>query len=212
MVPISQRSSPPGGPGGAGRAEAHGQSDGADDLWPDDDEAAGQPGGSPPAGAAGQPWQAPEVPPARPPRRWRWPVALILTGLAAAAAGAGIVALLHGSSGPGAASAAPGGQPSHLASVPSGGDGTPPGGGELRMLIAGPVTAVSGTSITIGGQGRPVTAAVTGATRITGKVSSISGIRVGDQVSAQITQEAGGKPTAVAIQDPARRPLGGSLP
>jgi uncharacterized protein DUF5666 len=80
------------------------------------------------------------------------------------------------------------------------------------MLIAGPVTAVSGTSITIGGQGRPVTAAVTGATRITGKVCSISGIRVGDQVSAQITQEAGGKPTAVAIQDPARRPLGGSLP
>src|SRR5262249_56848385 len=91
-----------------------------------------------------------------------------------------------------------------------GGKGVGPGeaGG---LFLMGRVTAVSRTSITIGGPGRTVTAAVTGATRVTGKVSTITGIKVGDQVSAQITQGSSGNVT-VAIADPAQLPGGGSLP
>jgi hypothetical protein len=48
-------------------------------------------------------------------------------------------------------------------------------------------------------------AAVTTATRITGKVTSIAGIAVGDLVSATITGTAG-KLTADTIQDPASLP------
>lgn len=73
------------------------------------------------------------------------------------------------------------------------------------------VTAVSSTSITAGGAGHTVTAAVTRSTRITGKVSGISGIKVGDQVSAQIVQN-GGAASATAIQDPAQPPAGGTAP
>jgi hypothetical protein len=74
------------------------------------------------------------------------------------------------------------------------------------MLLAGKVTAVTRTSITIGGNGPSVTAAVTSSTKITGRVSSISGIKVGDEVSAQLTGT-GGKLTVMSIQDPA-----GTLP
>jgi len=88
-----------------------------------------------------------------------------------------------------------------------------PGGGAVgEMFVAGPVTAVSSTSITIGGPNHTVTAAITSSTRITGKVTSIGGIKVGDQVSAQITESNGGQPTVAAIQDPAQAPSGGSLP
>jgi hypothetical protein len=79
------------------------------------------------------------------------------------------------------------------------------------MFVIGTVTAVSRTSITIGGPGHTVTAAVTGATRVTGKVAGLGGIKVGDHVSAQLTQD-GGRVTAVTIADPARAPAGGSLP
>jgi hypothetical protein len=78
---------------------------------------------------------------------------------------------------------------------------------EISML--GRVTAVSSTSITIGGNGLSVRAAVTSATKITGRVGSIGQIKVGDQVSAQMTQS-GSKITAVAIQYPAaeQQPVG----
>ena len=79
------------------------------------------------------------------------------------------------------------------------------------MFVIGTVTAVTGTSITIGGQGHTITARVTRATRVTGKVAGLSGIKVGDQVSAQLTQD-GGRATAVTIADPARALAGGSLP
>lgn len=46
-----------------------------------------------------------------------------------------------------------------------------------------------------------MTAAVTGATTITGAVHGIGGIKVGDEVSAQITGTASHL-TATAIQDP----------
>jgi hypothetical protein len=94
--------------------------------------------------------------------------------------------------------------------VPGGGAGAAPGGAGSLFLI-GTVTAVSRTSITIGGPGHTVTAAVTGATRVTGKVSGITGIKVGDRVSAQVTHGSTGN-VAVVIADPARLPAGGSLP
>ncbi|MBO0806830.1 MAG: hypothetical protein J2P32_00810 [Actinobacteria bacterium] len=153
--------------------------------------------------------------PSAPGRRLRL-AAVIVTALAAAAAGAGIVAALHGLAGSGSAAATPGVSPSAPTNpglAQPGGSGALPGGGSggagMRLLIAGRVTAVSGSSITIRGRGQPVTAAVTGSTRVTGKTSGIGGVRVGDQVSAQITQH-GGRLTATAIQDPARLP--GGLP
>ena len=70
---------------------------------------------------------------------------------------------------------------------------------------------MSRTSITVGGPEHTVTAAVTGATRVTGKVSAVTGIKVGDRVSAQITHGGTGN-VAVAIADPAQPPSGGGLP
>ena len=69
-------------------------------------------------------------------------------------------------------------------------------------LLTGRVLAVSRTSITIGGAGPSVTAAVTSATTITGSVHGIGGVKAGDQVSAQLTGTATHL-TATAIQDPA---------
>jgi len=79
------------------------------------------------------------------------------------------------------------------------------------MFVIGTVTAVSGTSITIGGQGHTITVTVTSATRVTGKAAGLNGIKAGDQVSAQLTQ-GGGRVTAVTVADPAQAPVGGSLP
>jgi hypothetical protein len=144
----------------------------------------------------------------------------------AAAAGGGIAAVavhdLSATSATGSgATGAPGSQGAPGGALPGGappGDGgAVPGGAGAgpgqagSMFLIGKVTAVSRTSITIGGPGHTVTAAVTGATRVTGKVSAITGIKVGDQVSAQITQGSSGK-VAVAIADPAQLPGGESLP
>jgi hypothetical protein len=76
------------------------------------------------------------------------------------------------------------------------------GNGQLRMLLTGRVLAVSGTSITIGGTGPSVTAAITSATRITGRAHGIGGVKVGDEVATQIT----GTPShlvTITLQDPA---------
>jgi hypothetical protein len=140
-------------------------------------------------------------------------------------AGAGVsLAITRGLDRSAAPPASPGGQPSYAApggngggTVPGGGvpgGGVPGGGGATgEMFIAGPVVAVSDTSITIGGPGRQVTAAVTSATKITGEVTSIGSIRDGDDVSAQITVGSSGKATAAAIQDPAQAPSAdGGLP
>jgi hypothetical protein len=84
------------------------------------------------------------------------------------------------------------------------------GGGTVeQMFVAGQVISVSGTSITIGGPGRSVTAAVTSATKVTGKVDSIGSIKAGDDVSAQITVS-GSRPIVTAIQYPAQGPSPGS--
>jgi hypothetical protein len=169
-----------------------------DDLDDFDDDGSGEPAGP------GRAWPAPGYPPGDPgypPDGWRrgggngrrrgW--LLALTAVAAAAAGFGVVAAaLHDVTGSPAASAAP------VSSAPA----------TERLEIGGPVTAVSATSITLDGGGQAITAAVTRATTVTGKVTSISGIKVGDLVSALITG-ADGKLTADSIQDPASLPSGG---
>lgn len=218
---MSQRSSSPAEPGGAsGPADCEPEDwddddEWPDDLWPGDDEPAeGLPGR---AGAGGNPpgeglaWPAPSwpgLPPPPPPPR-RLPVAaLVAIALCAAGIGALIVFAARGLSG---SPAAPASQPSVQAPAqPGAGGGAFPGGGP-EMFVGGRVTAVSGTSITIGGPGRSITAAVTSSTQFTGKVSSISGVKVGDQVSAQLTQN-GGTATAVSISDPAQLPAGAGGP
>jgi hypothetical protein len=222
----------PGEPGGAGwpgesgPAERADRDEWPDDLWPDDDgQAERRSGGSAGGGGAGEPRPAAVNPAGGPgngvPRRSVRPGVLAVIALGAAAAGAGIVlGVVDLSSSPSATTAAPVGQPTQLIPVPSGGSGQPGGngalpgsgsGGTAMIFVIGKVTAVSGTSITIGGPTHSVTAAVTESTRVTGKVSGIRGVNVGDQVSAQITQS-GGRSSAIAIQDPAQPPPSGSLP
>jgi hypothetical protein len=175
-----------------------------DDLWPDDDESPGQAGDSAGGGGPGGPPAASAMPrggPGAGPRKRARPVTLALITLAAAAIGAGIVLVVDDLSSSSAPAAVPGNQPSYLApgqhvgngqpgangGLPSGGPGGG-AGGTASLFMIGKVTAVTSTSITIGGPGHPITAAVTGDTRVTGKVSSIGGVKVGDQVSAQMTQ------------------------
>jgi hypothetical protein len=213
---MSQRSS--------GSAEP-GSDDWPDDLWPDDDDDDGVPGSGP--GAAGTQRALP-IPPGlprqrRPGRRLR-PLATVALGAALAGAGIALGLQLFPSSP--TVPAASGGRPSSLAPGQAGGNlqpggnfqpgpngafpGSGPGAGPSLFMI-GKVIAISSRSITIGGPGHAMTAAITGSTRITGSVSSISGIKPGDQVSAQITEN-GGKATVTAIQDPAQAPAGTGAP
>ena len=202
---MSQRSTGPVGPPDGGEWP--------DDLWPADDEVPGQHGDPAPESET-QPGGTPPLPPGWPgaagtPRaRWPRPGVLATVIVAGAVAGAVVAAaVMHNSSGPAA-----NGQPPAASRQQPGGNGAPPGGGSgATMFVIGTVTAVSGTSITIGGQGHTITATVTSATQVTGNVAGLSGIKVGDQVSAQLTQ-GGGRVTAVTIADPAQAPAGGSLP
>ncbi len=188
-----------------------------DDLWPDEDDQQDPAGSSVPPGRSGWPVAAGPSgwPGSGPPRRPFRPVILVVIALGAALAGAGIALGARGLSGPSGTAATPGSQPSYLAPGQSGNvrpglPGTGPGG-TAGIFLIGRVTAVSRTSITIGGPGRSITAAVTASTRVTGTVSSISGIKVGDWVSAQISQT-GSTYTATAIQYPTRSPVGVTVP
>jgi hypothetical protein len=213
---MSQQSSEPAGPG---------SDDWPDDLWPDDDD----------DGAAGDPWPAATppgwpgngpggAPGGGPPKRWLRPASLVAVALVAIVAGAAI-ALGEQVFASSPAPSASGSQPSSLGPAQPGGNGQPAGGGQVgpggqagpgggfpggqgQAFVIGKVLKVSATSLTIGGPGRSITAGITSATRVSGKVSAIAGIKVGDQVSAQIT-ESGGKATLAAIQDPAQLPGGG---
>jgi hypothetical protein len=171
----------------------------------------------------GAPWPAPSEPrdvPGRWHRTRRRGVLFAVTAVSAAAAGYGVGATaLHDlSSSPAAASSTPpgGAAPTLTPSTPSAGSGNGAGaapglipstgnGQTLHLEIGSKVAAVSATSITLGGPGRQVTAAVTSATKVTGKVASIAGVKVGDLVVAQITGT-DGKLTVTAIQDPASIP------
>ena len=184
---------------------------------------------------AAEPWPPTGYPPPRNATRRRGRRAAALAATAVLAAGAGfavVTAVLPDGTANPAANASPGAtqpggtQPGGTGpsagpggTAPGGGAGTvlPPGTGggpiptpgpgqTLRLEMGGKVTAVSATSITLAaGDGQRVTAAVTGATKVTGKVADISGVKVGDMVTAQITGT-GGKLTATAIQDPASLP------
>ena len=132
----------------------------------------------------------------------------VAAAVAVVAAIAGVAVGLAMVGGMPAASTAGGATPSASAPAPAAGGAALPGlpgsgNGQLQMLLTGRVLAVSGTSITIGGAGPSVTAAVTGATKITGTSRGIGGVKVGDEVSAQITGPASHL-TATAIQDPAQ--------
>jgi hypothetical protein len=175
------------------------------------------PPGGPGAGPGGIPGPGPG---GGPPRRRFSPVTLVAIAVVAVVAGAGIAIGLQVFGSP--AASTPSSQPSTLGPLPPGAGAQPGSGGQTgpnggfpgggggvgHAFLIAKVLKVSATSITLGGPGRSITASVTSSTRITGKVSSISGIKVGDQVSAQIT-EGNGNPTVAAIQDPAQSPGGG---
>jgi hypothetical protein len=174
------------------------------DDWPDDDQAGPSwPGIPPPARGGG----------GIPGRRAR---ALAAVAVVALAAGAGVaVAVGRGLSSSPAAAQTPGSsQPQTVPGGNAGGvpPGAFPGSGQVgQLILGGTVTAVSSTSITIAGGSHTVTAAITNSTKVTGKVTSIGAVKVGDLVTAEIT-ESGGTATATAIQDPASLPSGGGLP
>jgi hypothetical protein len=188
-----------------------------DSGWPGDDAADGRdpdwPDDWPDEDQADPPWRRTAPPaaygPGGPGRRSLRPLALTVVAVVALGAGAGVaLAVGRGLDNSPAPSATPSSQPSY------GGGGTVPGGGSGPVgqgFIEGRVTAVSSTSITIGGPGQSMTAAITAATKITGKVTSIGSVKVGDEVSAQITVS-GGQATVTAIQDPAQAPSGSGGP
>jgi len=177
------------------------------DDWPDDDQ-------------AGPSWPGMPPPPARgggggiPGRR---ALALAVVAVVALATGAGVALILD--KGTPSAPSSPASSPPSAAAPSFGGSGgngsggvlPGGGGGHVQMFVGGKVLAVSGTSITIGGPDHTVTAAVTSSTRVTGRVSSIRSVKVGDLVTAQIT-ESGGRAAVTAIQDPAELPPGARLP
>jgi hypothetical protein len=80
------------------------------------------------------------------------------------------------------------------------------GGGGLQLMLQGKVLAISSTSITLGGNGPDIVAKITGSTQVTGNVTSVSGIKVGDQVAAEVSGQSSADMTAVQIQDPGQAP------
>lgn len=190
---MSQQPSNPAGPGG---------DEWPDHLWPDEDDV---PGGGAPARK----------------QRFRPGVlgaVVLVAALTGAAVAVAVQVFSHSPASPAAANnppsvlspAQPGGQfgGNGQPGTQIGGNGVPggaPGGGGIFMV--GRVTAVTGDSITIGGPAHTATASVTSATKITGRVTSIGGIKAGDQVSAQITQQ-GTRYIVVALQYPAQFPAG----
>lgn len=197
-----------------------------DDEWLDGEPSAA-PGGSPePGGPMGTPGGPAGPGPGFGYRTGGWGrggvpgfSAWMAVAVAVVAAVAGVAVGFLLTRGAPVASAADGATPSASAPAstpPSTGSGARPGAlpglpgnaggngdGQLRMLLTGRVLAVSRTSVTIGGAGPSVTAAVTSATKLTGRVHGIGGVKVGDEVAAEIT----GTPSHLVIttlQDPAQ--------
>jgi len=184
-----------------------------DDDYGDDDEYQGQPDLPWPPG--GPPYAGPPGPPGPPgpryDRRARHAILLAVIAALAAAVGFVVVTAIHDvSASPAAASGATPGASATPGNPQAGNPQASPlptagSGQELQMEIAGKVAAVSATSITLDGAGQQITATVTSATKVTGRVTSIGGVKPGDVVSAQLTGT-GGNLTATAIQDPASLP------
>ena len=122
-----------------------------------------------------------------------WAAAAVAVVAAAAGVAIGLF-LIRGAS---LASAIAGAAPGASASISASASARP---GQLRVALTGRVLAVSPTSITIGGEGPSVTAAITGTTAVTGRAHGIGGVKAGDEVSAELTGTAD-RLTATAIQD-----------
>lgn len=93
-------------------------------------------------------------------------------------------------------------------------NGLPPlsgSGGGLEYMIRGRVAAVSATSITLAGNGPSITASINGSTRFTGQIMSASGIKVGDEVSAQLSGKSQSSLVASTIDDSGQTADGDSV-
>jgi hypothetical protein len=188
-----------------------------DFLWPDDDEQdedeprdARRPGQldgirgeMPPQPLVPFQWEVPPAPPYPPDVGWRGRrvVTLAITAAVAVGLGAAAVAVYrHEQTG-----SSPTATASQSAGAPQPGQGGGPAGqGAVQeMQIVAGVTAVSADTITIGGGPvQSVKAQVTGATKFTGSVRSLSAVKVGDHVAAVIVI-ANGVSKVITLQDPA---------
>jgi hypothetical protein len=185
-----------------GDAEGDADEDAEGDEFWEEAAAAGQGGGGRVRGAVAG-------------RNPGWVMGVVAVVAAAVGVAAGLV-FVHWpgtavAAGPGASASAPA-SPSASAGGGGGNGGLPAlpplsgnGNGEMQVSLVGKVVAVSGTSITLGGNGPSVTAAFTGSTKFGGKVTSPAGIKVGDEVSATVTGSSS-KLTVASIQDPASAP------
>jgi hypothetical protein len=189
-----------------------------DFLWPDDDDeqdddrrrdaGRGDRPGRVGAGSPGDPlvpfqWAVPPAPayPHDVGGRGRRIVTLGITAAIAIGLGAGAVLVYRHAQ----AGSTPTATASQSAGVPRPGQsGGPAGQGTVQELdIQATVTAVGSDTITIGGGPvQSVKAVVTSATRFTGSVRSLSGVRVGNDVAALIIIE-NGTARVVTLQDPA---------
>jgi hypothetical protein len=144
-----------------------------------------------------------------PPRRRSHTLTIAAVVIAAAVIGVVAAMLIVGTppGSPTAATTPPGSAPTGAPAqggAPGGGLGIGGGGGGSggeELFLGGRVTAISATSITLTGQDHTFSAAITSATKFTG-VSGPSGIKVGDEVTAQITDAGSAHPVATSIQDP----------
>jgi hypothetical protein len=143
---------------------------------------------------------------------------LVAVGVVAAAAVIGLILVLlfaHSPTSSAASSEPTAGNPAPTQTYAGGGGGNgtlaalPPlsgNGGGLMYMLNGKVAAISSTSITLAGSGPSVTAAINGSTQVTGNVTSVGGIKVGDQVTAQVSGQSSSSLVATAIQDPGTGP------
>jgi len=184
--------------------------DGQDAARPDDTD---RPGAAVPAAAGPDDAE-------RGRRRRRLVLGVALVAALAVVAGVSAAVVSSGPAGRPSAGGAPGDAPGSLGQGGQGGQASPehggrhgaaPGGNATRIFVTGRVSAVSASAITIAGDGPPVTAAVTGSTRVFGRVSGVAGIRTGDKVAAQITERAG-RATVATLRDPAALPAPGNIP
>lgn len=149
------------------------------------------------------PWPdppAPVEPGRRRSGRWWVLVAVALAAVWLGVAGTLIVGGIRNAASPATpdptAPASPG-SPDQV--VPPAGTGAAAG---RTLVMDGPVRAVSATSITLAGPSGSTRAAITDATRFTGRVHGAGGVKVGDRVLAQLAGRGSGL-VATAIQDPA---------
>lgn len=170
--------------------------DWARQLWPDDDWPEYDPGATQQLYLGTSPHQAGK-------QRRRRLLGLMTTAVVAIGAGIGgavaVKDLGADSSRSPAAQSSTGRSDNGQANAGHGGQ--LPRGVTGSMVIGGKVAAVTARSITISAGPQSVTARVSGSTRFSGKVTGISGVRVGDLVLAQIS-ESNGVDSLVALQDP----------